>query len=101
MIVSKDKFKSIMYARNDYICNGGQEDCWLFNTNLKVKPSNAVQKGKGPYILRCCNHEHESKLLMVHPCRQPFHIIYNNHPEKLCHAVIKSKTNRPMKILAY
>ena len=51
MISSKGEFKFIISARDDYIINEGQEECWLFNINWKVKPSIANQEGKVPDVL--------------------------------------------------
>ena len=38
---------------------------------------------------------------MLHPPRQPFHILPSKQPDQLCHAVIKPRTIKPMKACKY
>ena len=51
--------------------------------------------------MTCNDHNNGTKKLMIHPPRQPHHILSPYHPDQLCHAVIKPRTVKPMKSASY
>jgi len=97
-ITKHDYFDVVTSARDDYVREEGiEDDIWLLNPNWKVKPSIAFIDGLGPVVLTCRDHENGSRLKMIHTCRQPNHILPAKLSDQLCHAVIQSRTIKPVK----
>ena len=84
----------------DYIRFNDSYDIWLLNPNWLVKPSIVFEKGI-PLIMTCKDHNGGNSKLMVHPCRQLYHILSSERADQLCHAVIKGRTIKPMKASSY
>ena len=61
MISTKDKFKFVVSARDDFVRDNDEYDRLLFNPEWKVSPSIAIVNGKGPCSLTCHDHDHGSK----------------------------------------
>ena len=101
MIEPYNKFNFVISARDDYVREEGDEDLLLFNPKWKVQPSIAFIEGKGPCVLSCRDHDFGNKFFMIHPCRQPKHILPAETSDQLCHAVIKSRTIKPVKASAF
>lgn len=91
---------NVIPAREDYIREESYE-CWLFNPQWLVMPSIAFVKNKGPLILTCRDHNKGSNLFMIHPCRQPLHILPPKDSDQLAHAVIQSRLIKPLKSSAF
>ena len=101
MISNKAAFKYVILARDDYAHDDKDQDCLLLNPNWKVKPSIAFVNGIGPVVLTCSDHNKGNTSLMIHPCRQPSHILPAELSDQLCHAVIKPRCIKPMKASQY
>jgi hypothetical protein len=92
---------NVISARDDYIRFDDDYDKWLLNPDWEVRPSISFVPGKGPVVLTCRDHMNGTKKLMIHPPRQPSHILPSSQPDQLCHAVVKPRIIRPMKSCAY
>ena len=91
----------VQSTKNDYIRFDNEYECWLLNSNWKVKPSIAFVDGKYPCIMTCHDHDKVIKKLMVYPCRQPHHILPPHRSDQLSRVVVKSRTIKPMKASKY
>jgi hypothetical protein len=100
-INDSSKLNKILNGRNDYIRTTLKYDCWLLNPGWDVKPSIIIEAGVGPQILTCSDHNGGCNKFTIHPCLQPDHILPSAHSDQLCHAVIKSRTIKPMKASKY
>ena len=83
-------------ARDDYIRYDDDYDCWLLNKSWMIQPSIAFINGT-PFVLTCDDHNKGTKLNIIHPPRQPFHIIASKYSDQLSHCCIRSRTIKPMK----
>eukprot|EP00957_Ditylum_brightwellii_P092018 7005347-Ditylum_brightwellii.AAC.1 len=83
----KSKLHDVKHARKDYIRFNGDYDIWLLNPFWKVKPSLCFVDGKGPLVLSCHDHDGGCQKMMIHPRRQPMHILPLSRSDQLCHAV--------------
>ena len=97
----KDKYKYTESARDDYIRYGNDVDLILCNQDWKVLPSIYIKSGKPPLIMTCRDHNHGSQKYMVHPCRQPNHILPTARADQFCYATISSRTVKPVKKSLY
>ena len=88
-------------ARDNYIRFRDDYECWLLNKKeWSVKPSIATCDD-GVFVLTCRDHNKGCKGYMLHPPRQPNHILPSKHPDQLCHAIVKPRTIHLMKACAY
>ena len=94
---------NIQSARDDYVRFDADDsyDCWLLNPQWTIKPCICIHQDHGAVIMTCKDHNNGTKKLMIHPPRQPHHILSPYHPDQLCHAVIKPRTVKPMKSAQY
>ena len=102
MISGNEMFKFVISARDDYYRD--ESDCydqWLLNPNWTVHPSIAFINGNCPTILTCYDHNHGTKKHMIHTCRSPDHVLPQPFSDQLCHAVIQSRTVRPVQAKKY
>ena len=99
-ISNKEGLKYIECAREDFIRNDGDYDCWLFNDDWQVMPSIAIIDGVAK-VLTCRDHNNGSKLYHIHPPRQPLHNLPSKYSDQLCHCVIRSRTIRPVQKASY
>ena len=69
----------------------------------KVQPCLAILDKNFDYIfLTCSNHHNGSKLYVIHPPRKPTaHILPTPISDQLCHAIIQSRTFKPLKSTKY
>lgn len=88
-------------ARDDYAHDDKDQDCLLLNPNWKVKPSIYFVNGIGTVVLTCSDHNKGNTSLMIHPCRQPSHILPSEFSDQLCHVVIKPRCIKPIKASQY
>ena len=100
LISSPDLMKFIISAREDYVREEGDEDCWQFNPKWKVLPSISWVDGKGPCVLTCNEHDHGTKLHFIHPCRWKHHLPARR-TDQLCQAVVKPRIVRPVRVSKY
>ena len=84
-------------ARDDYIRKTFDDyDTWLHNPNWRVAPT-IVMKNGIPYVLTCKDHNGGSSYLHVHCLRWKTNI--SSHlSDQLCHAVVKPRTVKTMKV---
>ena len=97
----KKKLLKVKSCRDDYIRFYDEYDMWLLNSNWKVMPSITFVNNQGPRIMVCRDHNGGTPRLMIHPLRQPHHILPSPHPDQLCHCVIKSRTIKQLKASHY
>ena len=90
----------ITSAREDFVRHANDYEYWLLNPSWRVKPSIAICS-EGVFVLTCRDHNGGNDKYMLHPPRQPFHILPSKQPDQLCHAVIKPRTIKPMKACKY
>ena len=90
----------ITLAREDFIRFSNDYDCWLFNSKWQIRPSIAVCS-EGAFVLTCRDHNIGNDKYMLHPPRQPFHILSSTFPDQLYHTVIKPRTVRSIKACTY
>ena len=96
--------KSNILASNDFFCHGNNKyDCWLFNPSWKVQPCLTILDKNFKYnFLTCSDHNNGSKSYIINPPRNPMvHILPTPTSDQLCHAVIQSRTIKPMKTTQY
>jgi hypothetical protein len=91
--------QNVSSARDDFI-RDEQYDCWLLNPAWKIMPSIAIFD-EGPVVLTCRDHDGGNSKFMIHTCRQPNHILPSKHSDQLAHAVIQSRTIKPVKSTQY
>ena len=87
-----DKMKFITYCRDDYIRGNNDYDCLLLNKEWTVKPSFCLRRNFGVQVMTCQDHDKGCPRCMIHPPRQPNHILSSKYSDQLCHAVIKPRT---------
>ena len=58
----------------------------------KVMPSVCLQDGYGAQVMTCKDHDSGCKKCIIHPPRQPHHILPSKYADQICHAVIKPRT---------
>lgn len=92
-----EKIELVDSARDDYIRDSIDEyDEWLHNDSWKVRPTIVFSDGT-PVILSCKDHNGGSKLHHIHCCRWRTNLAAPL-PDQLCHAVIKPRTVKNMKV---
>ena len=85
--------KYVSYCREDYIQFNNDYDCLLLNRDSwKVMPSVCLRNGYGAQVMTCKDHDKGCPKCMIHPPRQPQHILSSKYPDQICHAVIKPRT---------
>ena len=93
----KAPFESIISARDDYIRpNSNSCDCFLYNRNWTVMPSIVIDNGC-PFFLLCRYHKNGTKKKYIHMPRYPKSKLSSKHSDQICHAVIKTRSLKPMK----
>ena len=103
-ISEPDMYKSVISARNDFFRHGNDNYYfWLFIPSWKVQPCLVIlDKNSGYNFLTCCDHNNGSTLYVIHPPRNPMaHILPAPTSDQLCHAIIHSRTIKPMKTTHY
>ena len=84
--------KYITYCREDYIRPSNDYDCLLLNKEWTVKPSFCLRRNFGVQVMTCQDHNKGCPRCMIHPPRQPHHILSSKYSDQMCHAVIKPRT---------
>ena len=100
LINSPNLLQFVVSARKDYIRGEGDEDHWHFNPEKEILPSISMVNGMGPCVLTCKDHNHGSKLHMIHPCRLK-HNLASKIPDQLCQAVIRPRVVKPVQVSTY
>ena len=95
-----DQLVIVNSAREDYV-RDEEYECWLLNPLWKVMPSIAIFEDTGPVVLTCRDHNGGTKKRMIHPCRQPDHILPAKHADQIAHAIIQCRTIKPVKSTQY
>ena len=96
--------KFVLSTRDDYIRDVDDAyDRLLLNPDWEARPILAIlPDGKGARVLTCNSHDNGTKFHVIHPPRNPRR---NNLPayisDQTCHAVIQSRTIKPMKATQY
>jgi hypothetical protein len=102
MISGNGIFDFVKSSRDDYYRDvSDYYDNWLLNPSWTVRPSIAFTDGYCPKILTCNDHDHGSKKHTIHTCRSPGHVLPQPYSDQLCHAVVQSRTVRPMQAKQY
>ena len=87
-----ETMKHVAYCRDDYISFNNNYKCLLLNESCKVIPSICLQDGYEVQVMTCKDHDSGCKKCMIHPPRQPHHILPSKYSDQICHAVIKPQT---------
>ena len=100
LISDRDEMGTVEWARDDYLRDDDDYDCWLLNDSWKVEPSIAYRNGS-PHFLTCRSHGKGTNKKFLHPPRRPDHILPSFCGDQLCHAVLKPRTVKQMKASKY
>ena len=73
LINDKKLSQYVIPAQNDYVCDE-EYGPWIFNTKWCVMPSIAFLKTV-PVMISFWDHRKGPISHMIHPCRQPLHIL--------------------------
>ena len=92
LINNIEVMKYVAYCRDDYIQFNGDYECLLLNKSWTVMPSICLRDGYGVQVMTCKDHDHGCNKCMIHPPRQPNHILPSQYSDQICHAVIKPRT---------
>ena len=101
LIHDVDTMKYISNCREDFIRFNNDYDCLLLNEKWKTMPSFCIRNGFGAQVMTCKDHNDGSTSCMIHPPRQPLHILPSKFSDQLCHAVIKPRTVSTSKAQKY
>ena len=95
-------FFRVNSSRDDYLREDTQDyDCLLLNPKWIVRPCIVFVQDRGPLIMTCREHYKGTGKMYIHPPRQPHHILPSKSGDQLCHAIVKSRTIRPMRACKY
>ena len=90
-ISNKHAIKYILPARDDYVCDDNDYDCWLLNSDNDrwfVQPLIAFVKGV-PVVMTCDDHDQGTTSFIIHPPRSPsFHNLSSKYSDQLSHCSI-------------
>ena len=88
------QMKFILSIRYYYIlnCVGKKYGLWIFNPKCMVVPHFPLDNESCIFVLQCRDHTQGNLKMMIHPCRQSFHIIPLQLSYQMCHGIIKSCT---------
>ena len=102
MINSVDTMKYVLHCRDDYLRFNDDYECLLLNKdNWKVMPSVCIKSDNGAQIMTCKDHNMGCPKCMIHPPRQPNHILPSKFSDQICHAVVKPRTVTTLKASKY
>ena len=93
--------QKVYSSRDDYIRNDSEYDKWLLNSDWKVTLCITYDKDNVPMILTCRHHKGWYNKDYLHLPRQPHNILTSDKCNQLCHAVIKTRTIKPIKANKY
>ena len=90
-----------MSARDDYFrTNIDEYENILLNPNWKVLPSLRFVDGS-PFFVTCTKHANGTEKKYIHVPRSPIPTLPSSQTDQICHAVVKTRTIKPMKASAY
>ena len=98
----RNAFDNAISARDDFleVEREKRNPEWLFNEKWTVMPSILFVEGE-PKILTCADHDGGLKGFKLHLCRQPLHNLSPPKSDQLCHAVLRTRTIRPLRKSTY
>ena len=98
---SRACFERIFSARDDFLRDElDAYECHLLNPRWKVLPS-VIFVGITPHALTCRNHKDGTYKKYIHVPRSPLPYLPSHISDQVCHAVINTRTIKPMKASTY
>ena len=92
-LIHNDEFlKYMTTCRDDFIRCNGKYNLLLLNPKLVVMPSVTIVKNESVKVITCKYHNNGDPHFMIHPPRQPNHIIPSRYSDQMYHAVINNRT---------
>ena len=102
MINEHCKCNYVDSSRDDYLLRDDDYESWLFNNDLKAKPSVAILPGKGAVVLTCRLHNGGTPKKYFHIPRSPrISILPAASSDQLAPIVMKPRTIKQMKKSKY
>ena len=102
LISLPDQYYKIYPNCDDYLRKDPSNyDQCLLNSDWKILSYITLVEGIGSLIIICARHNSRCNQENLHLPRQPHNILISDKGNQLCHAVIKTRTVKPMKINKY
>jgi predicted GIY-YIG superfamily endonuclease len=98
-LIDSSNLRKVIWTRDDYVRDEGDDDIWLLNPKWKIRPSIAFLNNT-PRILTCEDHNGGSVDIMIHTCRWKHHLPCEQS-DQIAQIVVQSRTVKRAKASAY
>ena len=102
MCNTTEEYRKVYPNRDNYLRKDSSDyDKWLMNPDCSVLPCMTFVEDKGPLIETCRKHNSGYNKDHLHLPHQPHKILASDKGNQLFHAVIETRTIKPMKANKY